>query len=148
MSADSITLTVLAPAGTLAAGEVDCVIIPAEGGDMAIHPAHTSAVCHLRPGRLAVSGGGLPEEMALSGGYCEIVRTPSGAEESESRLHSTVVICARTAEIQDQIDVARAEESEKRARRRLAQPEPDIDPERARRSLLRALARLSIARGD
>jgi len=150
MNADSVTITVLEPTGKLAEGEAEYVELPVEGGDMAVYPGHTSAVCGLRPGHVRISSSDLPELLAISGGYCEIVRTPSagaGEEGAEGRLHSRVTVCARTAEQPSEIDHARAREAERRALDRLTQPAPDIDLARARAALARARARLSVIGG-
>ena len=56
-----------------------------------------------------------------------------------------VTILAQIAEQADEIDLARAEAAKKRAEERLAQPTIDMDFERARIALLKALIRLQVA---
>jgi F-type H+-transporting ATPase subunit epsilon len=56
-----------------------------------------------------------------------------------------VTILAQTAEKAEEIDVTRAEQSKKRAEERLTKPTVDMDFERARIALLKALARLNVA---
>ena len=56
-----------------------------------------------------------------------------------------VTILAQIAEQADEIDVARAEAAKKRAEERLARPTVDMDFERARIALLKALIRLQVA---
>jgi F-type H+-transporting ATPase subunit epsilon len=60
-------------------------------------------------------------------------------------LPDRVTILAQIAEKADEIDLARAEAAKKRAEERLARPAVDMDAERARISLLKALIRLQIA---
>jgi F-type H+-transporting ATPase subunit epsilon len=57
-----------------------------------------------------------------------------------------VSILAPVAERAEDIDLARAEAARRRAEERLAKPMPDVDFERARISLLRAISRLDIAK--
>jgi F-type H+-transporting ATPase subunit epsilon len=56
-----------------------------------------------------------------------------------------VTILAQIAEKAEEIDVARAEAAKKRAEERLASQITDIDFERARISLMKALIRLQVS---
>ena len=56
-----------------------------------------------------------------------------------------VTILAQIAEKADEIDLARAEAAKKRAEERLAKPTTDLDFERARIAMLKALIRLQVA---
>ena len=56
-----------------------------------------------------------------------------------------VTVLAQVAEKAEEIDVRRAETARKRAEERLAQPTMDMDFERARIALLKALTRLQAA---
>jgi F-type H+-transporting ATPase subunit epsilon len=56
-----------------------------------------------------------------------------------------VTILAQIAEKADEIDVARAEQAKKRAEERVHSFAIDMDAERARVSLLKALVRLQVA---
>jgi hypothetical protein len=56
-----------------------------------------------------------------------------------------LTILARIAEKPEDIDVKRAETAKKRAEERLARPTVDMDVERARISLMKALIRLQVA---
>jgi F-type H+-transporting ATPase subunit epsilon len=60
-------------------------------------------------------------------------------------LPDTVTILAQLAERAEDIDVARAESAKKRAEERLARPATEIDFERARVSLSKALTRLQVS---
>jgi len=55
------------------------------------------------------------------------------------------MMLAETAERSDEIDVARAEAARERARKRLAEKRAEIDPDRARLALFRAMNRLKVA---
>ena len=56
-----------------------------------------------------------------------------------------VTILAQIAERSDEIDIARAEAAKRRAEERLSTPQPDLDFERARISLMKSLIRLQVA---
>jgi F-type H+-transporting ATPase subunit epsilon len=56
-----------------------------------------------------------------------------------------VTILAQIAERADEIDIARAEAAKKRAEERVAKPTTDLDFERARIAMLKALVRLQVA---
>ena len=60
-------------------------------------------------------------------------------------LPDRVVVLAQIAERAEDIDVARAEAAEKRARARLDKSAIDVDFERAQVSLLKSLVRLQVA---
>ena len=56
-----------------------------------------------------------------------------------------VTILAQAAEHAHEIDIARAEAAKRRAEGRLAEPQADMDYERARIALLKSLMRLQVA---
>jgi F-type H+-transporting ATPase subunit epsilon len=60
-------------------------------------------------------------------------------------LPDRVTVLAQIAERPQEIDVARAEAARKRAEERLANRAPDLDIERARIALMKALVRLQVA---
>jgi F-type H+-transporting ATPase subunit epsilon len=60
-------------------------------------------------------------------------------------LPDRVTILAQIAERSDEIDIARAEAALQRARERLSRPQPEMDFERARIALLKAMMRLQVA---
>jgi F-type H+-transporting ATPase subunit epsilon len=61
-------------------------------------------------------------------------------------LPDRVAILAQVAERAEDIDLARVEAAKRRAEDRLARPIADVDYERARIALLRALTRLQVSR--
>jgi F-type H+-transporting ATPase subunit epsilon len=69
----------------------------------------------------------------VGGGFAEI-------------LPDRVAILAPVAERAEEIDIQRAEAAKRRAEDRLARPVADMDLERARVALLKALARLQVSR--
>ena len=70
--------------------------------------------------------------IAVSGGFMEV-------------FENHVTILAESAELYEEIDVARAERARDRAQERIASRPPDIDIDRAQAALKRALMRLHVA---
>ena len=60
-------------------------------------------------------------------------------------LKNHVSMLGETAERSDEIDKVRSESAKERARKRLSQKTPDLDVDRARVALARAMNRLKIA---
>jgi F-type H+-transporting ATPase subunit epsilon len=111
---------------------VDEVIIPGADGYFGVLPGHTPLLATLHVGELSFRQGGETHYLALAFGFAEV--RPEG-----------VTVLAETAERPSDIDIARAEASKERATQRIDQPAVDIDFERARIALLKALIRLQVA---
>jgi F-type H+-transporting ATPase subunit epsilon len=56
-----------------------------------------------------------------------------------------VILLAEAAERPEEIDVARAQKAKERAEKRLSERSPDVDFDRARIALLRAITRLKLS---
>ena len=124
-------LRVVTPERVLYSGTVSSLRAPGSEGSFGVLARHAPMVAALRTGPLSfVEEGGL-RSLAVSGGFVEV----SG---------EGVTVLAETAEYDSEIDVARAEIARDRARERLSS-RVDVDLDRARASLLRALARLRVA---
>ena len=111
---------------------VDEVVIPGFDGYFGVLPGHTPMLAVLQVGELWYRQGQEKHYVSLAFGFAEV-------------LPDRVTILAQIAEKADEIDLARAEAAKKRAEERLAQPVVDMDAERARISLLKALTRLQVA---
>jgi F-type H+-transporting ATPase subunit epsilon len=111
---------------------VDEVVIPGFDGYFGVLPGHTPMLAVLQIGELWYRQGQEKHYVSLAFGFAEV-------------LPDRVTILAQIAEKADEIDVPRAEAAKKRAEERLARPAVDIDAERARISLLKAIIRLQVA---
>jgi F-type H+-transporting ATPase subunit epsilon len=111
---------------------VDEVVIPGFDGYFGVLPGHTPLLAVLQVGELWYRQGQEKHYVAIAFGFAEV-------------LPDRVTILAQIAEKTDEIDLARAEAAKKRAEERLARPVVDMDAERARISLLKALIRLQVA---
>ncbi len=117
----------------LYAGDVDILIAPGREGQLAILPNHAPLLTQLGPGLLEFRTGGEEENMAVSGGFLEI-------------LGNRAVVLADSAERADDIDIDRAEAAMKRAQERVAGHDADVDLERAIAQVARARTRVRVAR--
>ena len=114
--------------------EIESLVIPAERGYLGVLAGHAPLLASLQPGEITIKGAAKGElHFATSGGFMEV--TPGKA-----------VLLTESAEEVTAIDVARAEESKKRAQERLAiAAGKDVDKSRAKAALERAMNRLKLA---
>ena len=114
--------------------EIESLVIPAERGYLGVLAGHAPLLASLQPGEITIKGAAKGElHFATSGGFMEV--TPGKA-----------VLLTESAEEVAAIDVARAEESKKRAQERLAiAAGKDVDKTRAKAALERAVNRLKLA---
>ena len=132
-----IRLVVISPDEEVYHGLVDSIVLPGADGLFGILPRHAPMIALLGPGvaRFTECGGGGRRWMALSGGFAEV-------------RNNRVTLVADSAELAGAIDLERAEEARDRAERRLHHElEDQVDIPRAEASLRRALARIKAAAG-
>ena len=111
---------------------VDEVEIPGADGYFGVLPGHTPLLALLGAGELWYRQGQEKHYLAIAFGFAEV-------------LPDRVTVLAQVAERAAEIDVARAEAARKRAEQRIGSPHSDMDWERARVALLKALVRLQVA---
>src|SRR3954465_2873094 len=111
---------------------VDEVEIPGADGYFGVLPGHTPLLAVLGHGELWYRIGADKKYFALAFGFAEV-------------QPDRVTILAQIAESAEEIDVARAEAAKKRAEERIARPAVEMDAERARIALIKALIRLQVA---
>jgi F-type H+-transporting ATPase subunit epsilon len=111
---------------------VDEVEIPAADGYFGVLPGHTPLLAVLGAGELWYRQGQEKHYVAIAFGFAEVQA-------------ERVTILAQIAERAEEIDLARAEAAKKRAEERLAAAHVDMDFERARIALLKALIRVQVA---
>ena len=129
-----LVLDVVTPDHLVAHESVKSVTIPGKGGYLGILPGHRPLLTELAPGELCYTRDSATQHIAVTGGFAEV-------------LPDRVIVLAQCAEPAEQIDVTRAERAKQRAEERLTKfSDPDIDQERAREALRRAIARLETAR--
>lgn len=111
--------------------EVDGMILPGPEGELGLLPSHAPLLTLVQPGVLRVVKGNEEIEMAVAGGFVEV-------------LDNRVTILADAVERAEDIDHSRAEEARRRAQERL-RGRTEEDLVRAEASLRRALIRLKVA---
>jgi F-type H+-transporting ATPase subunit epsilon len=111
---------------------VDEVQIPGAEGYFGVLPGHTPLLATLQVGQLWYRQGQETHYLAIAFGFAEV-------------QPAQVTILAEMAEPAAEIDIARAEAAKKRAEERLSKPTVDMDFERARIAMLKALVRLQVA---
>ena len=112
--------------------QVDEVEIPGADGYFGVLPGHTPLLATLQVGELWYRQGQEKHYLSIAFGFAEV-------------QPDRVTILAQIAEKADEIDIARAEAAKKRAEERLSKPTMDMDFERARIAMLKALVRLQVA---
>ena len=127
-----LQLQIVSPDRSLVNEQVDEVEIPGAEGYFGVLPGTRRCSRCSASGELWYRQGQEKHYLVIAFGFAEV-------------LPDRVTVLAQVAERAEEIDVARAEAAKKRAEERLAQPAPDIDFERARVALLKALVRLQVA---
>ena len=127
-----LTLEIVTPDRALVTERVDEVEIPGAEGYFGVLPGHTPLLAMLAIGELWYRKGSEKHYLAIAFGFAEV-------------LPDRVTVLAELAEKPEDIDVARAEAARRRAEERIAKPSGDIDFERARISLMKALIRLQVS---
>src|SRR5438445_8703350 len=111
---------------------VDEVEIPGYDGYFGVLPGHTPLLAVLHVGELWYRQGAEKHYLAIAFGFAEV-------------QPDRVTILAQIAEKAGEIDVARAEAAKKRAEERMVRSTVDMDFERARIAMMKALIRLQVA---
>ena len=134
MMPDAIELVIVTPEKQLLREKAVEVQMPGENGYLGILPGHAPLMTELGIGELSYPGapGKEPVHLAILSGFAEV-------------LPGRVTVLAETAELAQEIDVARAEAARARAEKRLASGDTNIDWDRASVALQRALIRIQVA---
>jgi len=127
-----LTLEIVTPDRSVVAEKVDEVEIPGAEGYFGVLPGHTPLLAMLQVGELWYRKGSETVYMSIAFGFAEV-------------LPDRVTILAQLAERADEIDIARAEAAKRRAEERIARPAAEMDYERARIAMMKALIRLQVA---
>jgi F-type H+-transporting ATPase subunit epsilon len=127
----TIALEIVTPDRSLVREDVDEVELPGSEGYFGVLPGHTPLLSMLKVGELWYRIGQEKRYLAVAGGFVEV-------------LPDRVTVLAQVGERAEDIDVARAEAAKRRAEERLANP-MDVDLDRARFALARALVRIQVA---
>ena len=130
-----LALEIVTPERALVHEDVDEVQLPGSEGYLGILPGHTPLLTSLRVGQLWYRKGTEKFYLSVAFGFAEV-------------LPDRVRLLAQIAERAEEIDVTRAEEHRRRAEAWVQAAKTgnaDIDLERARISLMKAMVRIQVA---
>jgi len=129
-----LRLEFVTPERSIAHEEVDEVELPGQEGYFGVLPGHAPLLAVLTTGELWYRRGTEKTFAFVDGGFAEV-------------LPDRVSILAQVAERAELINEERAEAAKRRAEELLAQPQvSEVDFERARIAMMRALVRLQVSR--
>lgn len=130
--AKTFQLDIVTPEKVTFSEQVEFVALPGSEGELGVLPGHMNLVVELKAGELRITREGKVEHLAVSGGFAQITG-------------SKVIVLAETAEMAQEIDLARAQlQAEAKAVKIKSGLKPD-DLVRAQAGLLKELARLKVA---
>ena len=127
-----LTLEIVTPERALVNEQVDEAVLPGAEGYFGVLPGHTPLLAALQVGEMWYRVGQEKHYVALAFGFAEV-------------LPDRITVLAQIAERPEDIDVPRAEAAKQRSEERLAQPQLNMDLERARIAMMKSLIRLQVA---
>ncbi len=131
--ADELTLEIVTPERVVFNGVVEEVTIPGTEGEFGVLRGHASLLSSVDVGELAFVRDHKKTRFAVNTGYVEVTA-------------SNVTVLVETAERSDEIDVERARRARERAEGKMAKlSKEDVDFEKAKLALLRAVTRLNVS---
>ncbi|WP_050183353.1 F0F1 ATP synthase subunit epsilon [Domibacillus robiginosus] len=132
----TFNVNIVTPDGLVLDTNTELVSAKAQSGELGIMAGHVPTVAPLQIGAVRlITGGKQTELIAVSGGFLEV-------------RPDQVTILAQAAEKAESIDLARAEEAQRRAEQRLQDKKDDVDFKRAELALKRAINRVNVSRGN
>jgi len=133
MAEKIFTLEIVTPRKVAFSGDVESFSAPGVVGGFQVLYNHAPLLSEIGIGEVKLRNtDGSEMRYATSGGFVDV-------------LNNHVTLLAETVERADEIDTARAEAAKERASKRLSDRQQEIDADRARVALLRALNRLRVA---
>ena len=127
-----LALEIVTPDRAIVHENVDEVEIPGSDGYFGVLPGHTPMLALLGVGQLWYRKAAEKVFLSIGTGVVEV-------------MPDRVIILATTAEKPEEINVERAKSALQRGEQRLASHARDLDLERARLAVLKALTRLNVA---
>jgi F-type H+-transporting ATPase subunit epsilon len=131
--AEELTLEIVTPERMLFRGTVDEVTLPGTEGEFGVLRGHASLLSAMDHGELSFIKDHHKSRYAIHTGYAEVTA-------------SRVTVLVESAERSDMIDAERAKRAKQRAEAKLARlSREDVEYEKARLALVRAVTRLTVA---
>ncbi len=128
--ASTIKLEIVTPDRVVLSEDVEYVGVPGVMGQFGVLKNHIPFLSALSIGSLYYKKGGETHYVFISGGFAEVTG-------------DSITILAESAERAEEIDVERARKAKERAERRLREQRDNIDFNRAKAALMRAIQRIN-----
>lgn len=129
--ANTLQLDIVTPDNMVLSAAVEYVSAPGVEGEFGVLPGHSALLAALGVGCLGYVIDGVKKCAFVAGGFAEV-------------LNDKITILAESSELAENIDEARAKEALKRAENRLHSHSEEVDVDRARAALSRAIMRVSV----
>ena len=128
-----LALEIITPTKVLLKEEVDELTLPTINGEISILPNHVNLLTKIIPGEMVIIRNGKRELFAILGGFLEVT-------------NNQVNILADHAIKADDIEIAKAQEAEERAKKKMQEHENDKNFKVAEGELRKAILELKVAR--
>ncbi len=132
--ANTIHVDVVSAEEQIFSGEAEFVVLPGEAGELGIYPRHTPLMTRIKPGAVRIR---------LPGGEEELIFVAGGILEVQPQV---VTVLADTAIRGGDLDEAKAQEAQQRAKEAMANARSDIDLARAQSEFAHMAAQLAAIR--
>lgn len=128
----NLILEIITPEKVVYKNEIDELIAPTVDGQIAILPNHIGLLTKIIPGELIIRKANSQEALAVTGGFLEVAK-------------NHISILADYAIRAEDIEVARAQEAQRRAEKLMTEKISDRDFRMAQADLIRAITELRVA---
>src|SRR3989338_9376433 len=128
----NLLLEIITPEKIVYKNEIDELIVPTVNGQIAILPNHVGLFTKIIPGELIIRKANSQEALAVTGGFLEVAK-------------NHISILADYAIRAEDIEVAKAQEAQRRAEKLMAEKTSERDFRMAQADLVRAITELRVA---
>jgi F-type H+-transporting ATPase subunit epsilon len=129
----NLLLEIITPEKVVLKDEVDEIIVPTVTGEIAILPNHAELLTKINPGELIIRKNGKDQSFAILGGFLEVI-------------NNRISILADYAIRADDIEIAKVQEAQERAKQKMKQKDTEQDFRVAEAELRKSLLQLKVAR--
>lgn len=126
-------LEIITPEKVILKDEVDEVVVPTMAGEIGILPNHAELLTKVKPGELIIKKNGKYQAFAIMGGFLEVI-------------DNHVSILADYAVRAEDIEIAKVQEAQERAKQKMKQKDTEKDFRVAEAELRKSLLELKVAR--
>lgn len=128
----NLHVEIITPEKVVYKDDVSEIVVPTETGEIAILPNHVNLLTRILPGEMVIKKGTQEHFLAITGGFLEIV-------------NNNINILADYAVRAEDIELAKAQEAQKRAEHMIKEKSSDKEFRIAEAELQKAVLQLKIA---